>query len=244
MLAVIGGTGFAEFSELDDIEELHLDTAYGASHILKGVLADRTILFLPRHGIPPSTPPHRINYRANIQALKEAGASVIVAVNAVGSVDPSLEVPHLVIPDRIIDYTWGREHTFYDDEIHHIDFTHPYDPALRASLIQAAASLREVDDSMPYRDSGVYGCTQGPRLETAAEIQRLAADGCHVVGMTGMPEAALARERNIPYASLSIVVNTGAGIKGPEVDLAGIEPAILKGMGWVREIVRYLAACM
>ena len=244
MLAVVGGTGFAEFSGLDDIRIIEAENAWGQARLQHGVLSGHPMLFLPRHGMPPSRPPHRINYRANIQALKDAGASQVISVTAVGSVDPTLAVPHLVIPDQIIDYTWGRAHTFYEDDIHHIDFTWPYDPALREQLLGAAAAECEADPQILCRTQGVYGCTQGPRLETAAEIRRLAADGCDIVGMTAMPEASLARERDLPYAAMSIVVNAGAGIDDAQVDIAGIEPAIATGMSWVRAIVRRLAACI
>lgn len=240
MLAIIGGTGLGEFSGLEQVESLRVPTAYGDVRLDKGFLLGAPVLFLSRHGFPPSRPPHRINYRANIQALVDAGASAVISITAVGSVDATLNVPHLVIPDQIIDYTWGREHTFFDDEIHHIDLTWPYDPILRGKLLDAVAGLCGDEPQVPCRTDGVYGCTQGPRLETAAEIRRLAADGCHVVGMTAMPEAALARERRLAYAGLSIVVNAGAGIANAEISMADIEPAIDQGMAWARSIVRRL----
>lgn len=241
MLAIIGGTGFAEFAGLGQAETLHVETAYGPANLLKGRLPGGPVLFLSRHGYPPSRPPHRINYRANIQALVDAGATAVVAITAVGSVDGALKVPHLVIPDQIIDYTWGREHTFFNDEIHHIDFTWPYDVALRGKLLDSVAGVCADEPQIPCRTDGVYGCTQGPRLETAAEIRRLAQDGCHIVGMTAMPEAALARERRLAYAGLSIVVNAGAGIDNAEINMAGIEPAMDQGMAWARSVVRRLA---
>lgn len=243
MLAVIGGTGFAELAGLTRIQVLDVATDWGRAKLQRGRLDDETVLFLPRHGIPPAIPPHKINYRANIQALAQSGATELVAITAVGSVDATLRVPHLVIPDQIIDYTWGRGHTFHDAAIHHIDFTYPYDERLRDRLLAAAAALCQAQPEVPCRAGGVYGCTQGPRLETAAEIRRLAMDGCHIVGMTAMPEAALARELALPYAALSIVVNAGAGVAGAAIDMAGIEPAIATGMTWARWIVRRLVAC-
>ncbi len=234
MLAVIGGTGFSEFMDLADVIGEVVATPHGDSYIEKGELRGVPLVFLPRHGHPPRFPPHRINYRSNIQALADQGVDGIVAVNAVGSVDTALGVPELVIPDQIIDYTWGREHTFYDDEIHHVDITYPFDPDLRQALVEAAAGL-------PVRPGGVLGCTQGPRLETAAEIVRLRNDGCHVVGMTSMPEAGLARERDIPYAGLCVVVNAGAGINDSVVELADIQEALDTGMGWVRDIIGALS---
>lgn len=238
MLAIIGGTGFGALAGLESASPINASTLYGAARFETGELNGTPVLFLPRHGSPPAIPPHEINYRANIIALKDAGADTIISVNAVGSVDPSLPVPALVIPDQIIDYTWGRDHTFFDHEIHHIDFTYPYTPALREQLIRIARTI----DGAAVTEQGTYGCTQGPRLETAAEVSRLANDGCHIVGMTGMPEAALAAEAELDYASLSVVVNAGAGLEGV-IDLAGIEAAMNEGMSWVAAIIRqYVAA--
>ncbi|XOV89395.1 MAG: S-methyl-5'-thioinosine phosphorylase [Pseudomonadota bacterium] len=234
MLAVIGGTGFGEFAGLSETRLHETATAYGPASWQQGNVDGYPVIFLPRHGSPARVPPHRINYRANIQALADAGADNIIAVNAVGSVDPTLAVPTLVLPDQVIDYSWGRAHTFFDDRIGHIDFTFPYDNPLRASLLAVADSL----SGPVLRTTGTYGCTQGPRLETAAEIARLARDGCHIVGMTGMPEAALAREAALPYACLAVVVNAGAGIHGKAVDLDGIDAAMSQGMGWVRDLIR------
>lgn len=230
MLAVIGGTGFAEFLGLQDVAGETLTSEYGETYIERGAIGDTPVVFLPRHGHPPQFPPHRINYLANIQALADLEVSGIITVCAVGSVDSALAVPSLVVPDQIIDYTWGREHTFHSDHIHHIDFTYPYDSELRSALKSAAGDY-------PCRESGVYGCTQGPRLESAAEVERLRRDGCHVVGMTAMPEAALAAERQLPYASICLIVNAGAGINDQAVDMDDIQQAIDQGMGWVRDIL-------
>lgn len=237
MLAVIGGTGFGEFAGLENLGELNVATPWGQAGVEQGTFQGVPILFLPRHGKPADYPPHAINYRANIFALSELKASRVVAVNAVGGIDPDLALPELVIPDQIIDYTWGRPHTFFDDKIHHIDFTFPYDTELRQQLIEAAGA---VDSPIQFRSEGVYGCTQGPRLETAAEIRRMAQDGCHVVGMTGMPEAALAREAELPYAGISVVVNKAAGLDDQVVDLEGIEQVLTEGMHWVRDILARL----
>lgn len=236
MLAIIGGTGFGALAGLESGAPVTAATPYGPAHFEEGKLAGANVLFLPRHGAPPSIPPHQINYRANVIALKDAGATAIVSVNAVGSVDERLPVPALVIPDQIIDYTWGREHTFFEHEIHHIDFTYPYTLSLREHLIELARNV----DGAAVTETGVYGCTQGPRLESAAEVRRLASDGCTIVGMTGMPEAALAAEAEVDYASLSVVVNAGAGLEGA-IDLGGIEAAMTEGMGWVADIIRRLA---
>lgn len=242
MLAIIGGTGFGELAGLTEVQVITPGTPFGGAVMQRGKLAGQPAIFLPRHGLPPATPPHMINYRANVQALRDLGVSGIVAVTAVGSVDPDLQVPHLVIPDNIIDYTWGREHTFFTEQIHHIDFTFPYDPALRGKLIEVATSLFGGDLEVPLKTTGVYGCTQGPRLETAAEIHRLRADGCNIVGMTAMPEASLAREAGLPYAGISVVVNKGAGVGGESVDMDGIAAAIDTGMDWVRQIILRLLA--
>jgi 5'-deoxy-5'-methylthioadenosine phosphorylase len=234
MLAVIGGTGFGELAGLSDVETLNVATSFGESTIQKGLVEGQPVIFQCRHGIPASIPPHSVNYRANIQALVDQGCTAVIGVTAVGSVDESLAVPELVIVDQLIDYTWGRAHTFFDNEIYHIDFTFPYDEGLRRRLIDAASQV----PGARFRDGGVYGCSQGPRLETAAEIERLRADGCHIVGMTACPEVQLARERNLPYGGISVVVNAGAGMGGESVDLAAIEADMKVGMDWTGRIVR------
>jgi purine nucleoside phosphorylase len=157
----------------------------------------------------------------------------VLAVTAVGSVDPSLQVADLVIPDQIIDYTYGREHTFYEDELTHIDLTYPYDSEFRAELIHCAEQLQNVSGVW----NGVYGCTQGPRLETAAEIKRLYNDGCTIVGMTAMPEAALARERDLPYAGISFIVNAGAGIEDEPIEMDVIKENLDVGLGRVVQVI-------
>ena len=226
MLAVIGGTGFSELVGLEGVQGEDIETPYGMSYVEGGEIADVPVLFLPRHGHPPRFPPHRINYRANIDSLARMNVDEIVAVSVVGSVDPLLSVGDLIVPDQIIDYTRDRDGTFFDDEISHIDFTFPYDESVRQKLISALQSLP--DDR--YQTTGVYGCTQGPRLETAAEVRRLANDGCSIVGMTAMPEAALAREKEIAYAGISLVVNSGAGLNDQEIDLDGISTILEQGM--------------
>ena len=227
MLAIIGGTGFSSLAVTGGGMET---TAFGDVYMETGELDETPVVFVPRHGNPPRYPPHKINYRAIIQALFDAGVDGIIAVNAVGSVDETLSVPGLVIPDQIIDYTWGRRQTFHDDQIVHVDLTHPYDPVLRTLLCDAAAGY-------PTRIDGVYGCTQGPRLETAAEIRRLRKDGCHIVGMTAMPEAGLSRERGIPYAAICVVINAGAGITNRIIDMDEIRRSLDTGMGWVRNVL-------
>lgn len=211
-LAIIGGTGVDELEGLIRLDDHSLETPFGATSrpIQEGRLGDASVFFLQRHGSPKAIPPHRINYRANIWALHALGVGGIVAINAVGGITEAMRPGRLLIPDQLIDYTWGREHTFDEGEdgsLMHIDFTEPYDAMLRAALHRAA-----VTNDTPHSPAGVQGITQGPRLETAAEVRRMAQDGCDVVGMTGMPEAALARELGVPYASVCMVVNPAAGL--------------------------------
>lgn len=237
MLAIIGGTGLTEMAGLDVIKRHSVETPLGASSlgVVQGLLEGRDILFLARHGHPHKLPPHRINYRANLWALKQAGATRIVGVNAVGGIDASLEPGALVVPDQLIDYTTGRESTYFDGRykpLKHIDFSWPYDETLRAELLVAGQRVHEAID-----EGGVYGCTQGPRLETAAEIACMARDGCRLVGMTGMPEAVLARELEIPYACLALVVNPAAGVVEREISMAEIEAALSGGIERVKRII-------
>ena len=164
------------------------------------------IVILKRHGADHALAPHQVNYRANLWAMRQFGVEEVLSTNTVGGIDRQLNVGQLVLPDQLIDYTWGRAST-YDDRRRHVDFSNPYDRALQKRILALAPHVHH---------GGIYGCTQGPRLETAAEIQRLARDGCTVVGMTGMPEAGLARELDLPYVSLCVVVNPAAGL-GPDV---------------------------
>lgn len=232
MFGILGGTGFGALAALRNSASEQVKTRFGTAYLEAGLLANQPVIFMPRHGHPAVQPPHKVNYRANIQALKQKGVTQLLAVTAVGSVAPELEVGDFVVPDQIIDYTSGREHTFFDQEIHHIDFTYPYDATLRQQLAEVAALTYGVN-CIP---SGVYGCTNGPRLETAAEVQRLHNDGCTIVGMTAMPEAALAREAGLPYAGLSVVVNKGAGLAG-ELDLEAISSSLAKSMAKVVTVI-------
>ena len=164
----------------------------------------------------------------------------ILAVTAVGTVSWDLAVPAVVVPDQIIDYTQGRAQTYFDNVLHHIDFTHPFDLAMRRELIDILRSMAPNYPELVFSEAGTYGCTEGPRLETAAEIARLRQDGCHIVGMTAMPEAALARELDIPYAGLSVTVNPGAGMVDRDITLPEIEAAMTEGLEWVKEVLRIL----
>ena len=229
-LAIIGGSGLAALPGLDSLQTLTPATPWGApsAPLTLGQFKARELLFLPRHGPGHTIPPHRVNYRANIQALKDCGAAAIIAVNAVGGITPALAPGRIVIPAQIIDYTWGREHTFQGEAarpVNHIDCTRPYTEALRQRLITAAAGT----GAAPHA-GGTHAVTQGPRLETAAEIKRLERDGADIVGMTGMPEAALARELEIDYACCALVVNRAAGKGAERIDMAMIEHNLKQGM--------------
>lgn len=216
-LAIIGGTGVYKLAELHDVESHDVDTRFGAPSgpVRVGRLADRTVAFLARHGEGHSVPPHRVNYRANLAALQQLGATRVLALNTVGGITERFGPRVLACPDQLIDYTWGRVSTICEEpgtEVLHVDFGEPYTPSLRRAVLDAAT-----DASVPLVDGGCYGATQGPRLETRAEIARMRRDGCDLVGMTGMPEAALARELGLDYACLAIVANWAAGA-GPQVD--------------------------
>lgn len=244
-IAIIGGSGLTEFDELEIIQRhdplsfsFTSDSAASlgvpSSEIVEGILNGVRLLFLARHGLPNAIPPHKINYRANLVALQELGADFIFAVNAVGGIHSDATPGHISVPDQIIDYTHGREHTFFDGiykPLDHIDFTYPYDESLRQMLIKG---LSKQALNHGYSDFGIYGATQGPRLETLAEINRLEKDGCDLVGMTGMPEAALARELNMPYASVCLTVNLAAGKSKEMAPIEEIREILDTGMNEIK----------
>jgi len=237
--AVIGGSGLYHIDDLVVSDKVRPETPYGeiSDQIVMGHFAKNELLFLPRHGANHKLPPHKVNYRANIWALKELGVSGIISINAVGGIDTELKSGDIVIPHQIIDYTYGREHTYSDgtsDTVQHIDFSEPFDAELRQRVLNAVSTL----DSSLYHNSGVYGCTQGPRLESAAEVQRLKNDGCTVVGMTVMPEAALARELDIPYVSINIVANMAAGLSDEPITIEEIVQTVEEGNTRIMEIMR------
>jgi len=211
MHAIIGGSGLAKLSALESPRRQVMRTPYGepSGAMTFGRLAGAEVVFLARHGYGHTLAPHEINYRANVWALRELKVEGVISVATVGGIRPDLGPGTLVLPDQIIDYTHSRKSTFFEGSevpVIHVDFTEPYTPALRAELLAAAAACGE-----PLVDGGVYACSQGPRLETAAEIERIARDGGDMVGMTGMPEAALAREAELGYAAIGVVVNHAAG---------------------------------
>lgn len=225
--ALIGGTGLTKLEGLVVRRSHAIDTPYGppSMAIEEGEYAGQSLYFLHRHGGQSRhIPPHCVNYRANIWALAELGATRIIGANAVGAVNPELRPGKLVVPDQLIDYTWGREHSFSDGSdgtLQHIDFTEPYDAALRLELI--AAAQRTGVACVP---SAVMAVVQGPRLETAAEVRRLAQDGCDLVGMTGMPEAALAREIGLAYAAVCMNVNAAAGLQKQPIRMESIRETV------------------
>lgn len=211
MYAIIGGSGLAKLSALEGPRRQVMRTPYGepSGALTFGRLAGAEVVFLARHGYGHTLAPHEINYRANVWALRELKVEGVISVATVGGIRPDLGPGTLVLPDQIIDYTHSRKSTFFEGSempVIHVDFTEPYTPALRAELLAAAAACGE-----PLVNGGVYACSQGPRLETAAEIERIARDGGDMVGMTGMPEAALAREAELAYAAIGVVVNHAAG---------------------------------
>jgi 5'-methylthioinosine phosphorylase len=238
-VGVIGGTGAIGVLAGQDIRSDGVETPYGepSSALQHWETGATRFCFIARHGLESSIPPHSVNYRANMWALQEFGVDCVIGVNAVGGITPEARPARLMFPDQLIDYTSGREHTFADGilrPLEHIDFTQPVSDGLHAELVSRSRQL-----SLSVVDSAVYGVTQGPRLETAAEIDRLERDGCDIVGMTAMPEAALARELGLEYAIAALVVNWAPG-KGPadQAIHADINRYIDEGMG---QIVQLLA---
>ena len=244
MLAIIGGSGLTQLASLEVTFRKAARTPYGepSGALTFGKLHGRDVAFLARHGYGHTIPPHEVNYRANIWALREEGATEIVSVASVGGIRADLGPGTLVIPHQIIDYTWGRRSTFFeggDVPVSHVDFTRPYSEPLRQKLLAAARACGE-----PVLDGAVYAATQGPRLETAAEIDRLERDGADVVGMTGMPEAALARELDLPYAPIAVVVNhaAGRGESRTGIRLERIEQMLHSTIARARRIVEEMVA--
>ncbi len=242
-LAIIGGTGVYKLAVLEDIEGHLPDTRYGlpSGPVRVGHLAGRRVAFLARHGEGHSVPPHRINYRANLAALQSMGATRVLALNTVGGITDAFGPRVLACPDQLIDYTWGRISTLCEEEgtdVLHVDFGDPYTPSLRQAVIAAAARAR-----IPLVANGCYGATQGPRLETRAEIARMRRDGCDLVGMTGMPEAGLARELGLDYACLAIVANWAAGCGGAaEITMAEVLANVEAASAGIAPLLRELLA--
>ena len=243
MLAIIGGTGLTRLSTLAVAHREVVRTPYGepSAALVFGEFAGRAAVFLARHGHGHTIPPHRVNYRANLWALKQRGANAVIAVASVGAIN-GCAPGDLVVPHQLIDYTSGRAHTFFDgadQKVVHVDFTQPYAPALRARVVAAAAA-----GGVAIVDGGVYGAVSGPRLETAAEIDRLERDGATLVGMTGMPEAALAREIDLPYAAVCVVVNhaAGRGDSALQISMENIAKVLATAMDRVHALLSRLAS--
>jgi len=243
MLAIIGGSGLTQLACLEVVRREVVRTPYGepSGSLLFGRIGAQEVVFLARHGHGHTIPPHRVNYRANLWALvKAAKAEGIVSVASVGGIRADLGPGKLVVPHQIIDYTWGRPATFYDggeSPVIHVDFTEPYDLVLRERLLRAGAAV-----GLKVSDTGVYATTQGPRLESAAEINRLERDGADIVGMTGMPEAVLARELETPYAAICAVANwaAGRGDSANAISFEKIEAVLQDALGEVRSVIEHL----
>jgi len=240
MLAVIGGSGLYELKGLRTDGGEHVETKYGRTTgpVTPGKIGGRPVVFLARHGAGHETPAHEVNYRANIRALAGAGATRILAVCSVGGIGEGCVPGALVIPDQLIDYTWGREHTFAgEEEVEmHNDFTHPYTPRWRQDVLRSMDKL-----GFACVTRGTYAATQGPRFETAAEVQRLAKDGCTIVGMTGMPEAALARELGIDYAAICPVGNLAAGLSRETLTMDHVTGNVAPVFEQIEDLVGALA---
>ena len=242
MIAIIGGSGLTQLANLEITRRQIVRTPYGepSGPLTFGRIGGNEVAFLARHGYGHTLAPHEINYRANLWALQDRGATRVIAVCTVGGIASGLGAGMIAVPDQIIDYTWGRPSTYFEgaeQPVTHIDFTEPYDADTRQMAISAAAAA-----GVPVVDGGTYAATQGPRLETKAEIDRLERDGAAMVGMTGMPEAALARELELPYAALAVVVNpaAGRGASAHSVSMDEIGRVIEETMGRVRMIVAKL----
>lgn len=244
MLAIIGGTGLTQLDNLEITHRQVARTPYGepSGALTFGNINGHHVIFLARHGYGHTIPPHEVNYRANLWALRDQNVSHIVSVASVGGIHPDLTPGTLVVPDQIIDYTHGRKHSFYnggDKAVVHIDFTEPYSQDMRTKIMDAIADAGE-----HAIDHGVYATVQGPRLETAAEINRLERDGATMVGMTGMPEASLARELGLSYAAIGVVANHAAGRGNSKIAISGteVQTTLAQAMGRVRTVLAHLVA--
>src|SRR5437773_3850022 len=243
MLAIIGGTGLTQLSNLDVSRRQVVRTPYGepSGPLTFGAIRGVPVVFLARHGCGPRIPPHQVTYRAHVWALQGQGVGDIVSVVSLGGIRADLGPGRIVVPHQIIDYTCGRMNTFFESEapVKHIDFTEPYTDELRKKLLAAARACGEA-----AADGAVYAATQGPRLETAAEIDRLEREGADIVGMTGMPEASLAREIELGYAAIAVVVNhaAGRGARSRGVRLQEIDEVLKDAVGRVRRIIEALVA--
>ena len=235
-VGIIAGTGFYNIPELVDRVDHDVRNDYGSARITTGTWNGVSVVFLTRHGSGHTIPPHMINFRANIKALKDAGVSHTIAVSVVGGVDPTLKAGDLSLIDDFVDFTSGREHTFFDgttpEGVQHVDVTYPYDRQIQSALRESAKKL-----SIPLREKGIYAGFNGPRFETPAEVRFAALAGATVVGMTGCPEVSLAKEANLPYATIALIVNPAAGLSEKEITIADINAALDIGREKVLAII-------
>ncbi|MEW6313214.1 MAG: S-methyl-5'-thioinosine phosphorylase [Pseudomonadota bacterium] len=242
MLAIIGGTGLTKLANLEVVRREVIRTPYGepSGALTFGKIKGRDVVFLARHGYGHTIPPHEVNYRANIWALDAQQVTRVVSVASVGAIRSDLAPGDLVVPHQIIDYTYGRRNTFFEggeQPVTHVDFTEPYSAGLRAQLLRAAAQAGQ-----HVTDGSVYAATQGPRLETAAEINRFERDGADIVGMTGMPEAVLAHEIGLDYAALTVVANHAAGRRSSAhgIHMEDINAVLQSAMLRVKNVLEHL----
>jgi 5'-methylthioadenosine phosphorylase len=245
MLAIIGGTGLTQLSNLEITHRQVMRTPYGepSGALTFGIINQHEVMFIARHGYGHTIPPHLVNYRANMWALQDQGAERVVSVASVGGIRPDLLPGMIVVPDQLLDYTHGRANTYFDGRekpVTHIDFTHPYCLTMRGQILDAARQAHE-----KFVDGGVYAASQGPRLETAAEINRFERDGADMVGMTGMPEAALAKELGLSYAAIAVVVNhaAGRGDSRDAIQLEAISAVAQPALARVRKVLERLVEC-
>jgi len=237
-LGLIGGTGLDHWGEAVDVHKTGSQYGQPSARFTEYHEGDLRIFFLPRHGEQHTIQPHAVNYRANIDAFRQLRVAGIVAVNAVGGISSDNAPGTLTVPDQLIDYTWCRVHSFSmtaQDGLQHIEFASPFSGRLRAGILKAAMAV-----NVAARDGGCIGVSQGPRLETAAEIQRCKQDGCDLIGMTSMPEAALAREAGLDYASLCINANWAAGLDDEVVTMEAINATLKDAMVNVRKVLAAL----
>lgn len=238
-LAILGGTGLSALANMEILRREVMHTPYGETSgaLTFGRMCNKEVVFLARHGYGHTIPPHMVNYRANLWALKHKGVRQVISMCAVGGIAGNINTGSIIIPDQIIDYTWSRHHTFFEQDLKqvtHIDFTEPYSREMREHLIAGAAAA-----GVAVIPSGTYGATQGPRLETAAEIDRMERDGCHIVGMTGMPETALARELDLSYAACAVCANPAAGRGEGAILMDEIKEILSAGMEQVSKILEH-----
>ncbi len=232
MIALIGGTGIYDPKIFGHARDKRVRTPYGYAklHVAKGRGGE--IVFLSRHGEGHALPPHRINYRANVYALKKLGIRRIMATNTVGGINRELSPGDFIVPSDFIDLTKGRRGSFYEDETVHVDMTEPYCPEIRKALLEATEEV-----TGRVFDGGVYACTEGPRFETPAEIRMLEALGCDIVGMTGLPEAILARELEMCLASICTVSNYAAGIAKKKLSAVEVKEISEKNLAQTKAII-------